>query len=127
MTSQSNRSLSAWGKSVDDVLQELAVDATRGLDDDVAHTRRHEYGRNQFRVAQQRHLLAILVDQFRSVVIVLLVGAGVLALLFSDFAEAVAIFTVILINSTIGFLTEWRATRSMEALRRLARVSCVLL
>lgn len=127
MTSQSNRSLSAWGKSVDDVLQELAVDATRGLDDDVAHSRRHEYGRNQFRVAQQRHLLAILVDQFRSVVIVLLVGAGVLALLFSDFAEAVAIFTVILINSTIGFLTEWRATRSMEALRRLARVSCVLL
>ncbi|MDH5619253.1 MAG: cation-transporting P-type ATPase [Gammaproteobacteria bacterium] len=127
VTSQSNRSLSAWGKSVDDVLQELAVDATRGLDDDVAHSRRHEYGRNQFRVAQQRHLLAILVDQFRSVVIVLLVGAGVLALLFSDFAEAVAIFTVILINSTIGFLTEWRATRSMEALRRLARVSCVLL
>ena len=127
MTSQSNRSLSAWGKSVDDVLQELAVDATRGLEEDVALSRRHEYGRNQFRVAKQRHLLAILIDQFKSVVIVLLAGAGVLALLFSDFAEAVAIFAVILINATIGFLTEWRATRSMEALRRLARVTCVLL
>ncbi len=127
MTSESHRSLSAWGKSVDDVLQELAVDATRGLEEGVALSRRREYGRNQFRVAKQRHLLAILVDQFKSVVIVLLAGAGVLALLFSDFAEAVAIFAVILINATIGFLTEWRATRSMEALRRLARVTCVLL
>lgn len=118
---------SAWSASTDQVLRSLAVDSIRGLEEDDALRRRREFGRNQFRIAKQRHLLAILADQFANVVILLLAGAGVLALLFSDFAEAVAIFAVILVNATIGFLTEWRATRSMEALRRLARVTCVLL
>jgi Ca2+-transporting ATPase len=67
------------------------------------------------------------VDQFKGIVIVLLAGAGILAMLFSNIAEAVAIFIVIVINATIGFITEWRAIRSMEALRRFARVTCVLL
>ena len=124
---QPDQDISAWSASTDEVLRLLAVDAMSGLAEDEALRRRREFGRNQFRIAKQRHLLAILTDQFTNVVILLLAAAGVLALLFSDFAEAVAIFAVIAINATIGFLTEWRATRSMEALRRLARVTCVLL
>jgi Ca2+-transporting ATPase len=42
-------------------------------------------------------------------------------------AEAIAVFVVIVINTAIGFFTEWRAIRSMEALRTLAKVSCTLL
>ncbi len=53
--------------------------------------------------------------------------AGVLALAFSEIVEGLAIFAVILINATIGFITEWRAIRSMEALRQFARAECVLL
>ena len=127
MSMQSDYELSAWSESVDSVLQKLAVDSTRGLEEREALKRRNEVGPNQLQVAKQRHLVSILVDQFRSIVIVLLLAAGTLALLFSDLVEAMAIFAVILINATIGFFTEWRATRSMEALRRFARVSCVLL
>jgi Ca2+-transporting ATPase len=117
---------SAWSKSVNAVLGELGVDSAIGLKEYEARRRRALFGPNQLQVASQRHAIAILIDQFTNIVVVLLVGAGVLALLFSDFAEAVAIFAVILINATIGFVTEWRAVRSMEALRRFARVTCVL-
>ena len=127
MNLQFDHEVSAWSKSVDEVLQELATDSTRGLEESEVLRRRRVFGRNQLQVAKQRRLIRILTDQFANVVIVLLAGAGVLALVFSDLAEAVAIFAVILINATIGFLTEWRATRSMEALRRFARVTCVLL
>ena len=41
--------------------------------------------------------------------------------------EAVAVFVVILVNTAIGFFTEWRAIRSMEALRTLATVTCTVL
>ena len=121
------RDLAAWSNSADSVLQELAVDSVRGLDENEVLRRRRIFGRNQLQVAEQRHLVSILADQFKSIVIVLLVAAGILALLFSDFAEAVAIFAVIVINATIGFLTEWRAVRSMEALRQFAQVDCALL
>lgn len=127
MAMRPDTELPAWSLSPDFVLQELAVDSARGLEEDEALRRRRVFGRNQLQVAQQRHLMSILVDQFKSMVIVLLLGACVLALLFSDIAEAVAILIVIVINTTIGFLTEWRAIRSMEALRRYAQVTCVLL
>src|SRR5210317_666531 len=127
MAVQPDQGLLPWSLSSVDVLQELAVDPEHGLDEDDALRRRRTFGRNQLLATRQRHLLSILVDQFKGIVIVLLAGAGILAMLFSNIAEAVAIFIVIVINATIGFVTEWRAIRSMEALRRFARVTCVLL
>jgi Ca2+-transporting ATPase len=119
--------LSAWSKSVDSVLETLSVDADRGLDDAEAALRRASFGRNELQVAKKRHVISILKDQFTGIVTVLLLAAGALALMMSNIAEAVAIFAVIVINSAIGFLTEWRAIRSMEALRKIARVDCVVL
>jgi len=127
MSTQPDYSLLAWSDSVDSVMQQLAVDPTYGLEESEAQKRRTTIGPNQLQVAKRRHFVSILIDQFRSIVIVLLLAAGALALLFSNLAEAIAIFAVILLNTTIGFLTEWRATRSMEELRRFARVTCVLL
>ena len=71
--------------------------------------------------------LSIFFDQFRSVVVLLLVGAGVLAVLLSEFSEGMAILAVVLINGVIGFVTEWRAFRSMEALRQMTRIDAVVL
>jgi len=123
----SDHEISAWSDSAEHVLQQLHVDPARGLDSDAVIRRRRTWGLNQLQVTKQRHVLSILTDQFKSIIILLLIGAGVLALLFAELAEAVAIFAVILINSSLGFLTEWRAIRSMEALRQFAQVTCVLL
>ncbi len=127
MSTRPHYDLQAWSDSVDGVQQKLAVDSTQGLEEHEALRRRSAVGPNQLRVAKQRHFVSILIDQFKSIVVVLLLAAGVVALLFSNLAEAIAIFAVLLLNATIGFLTEWRATRSMEELRRFARVTCVLL
>lgn len=116
-----------WGRSPESVLELLSVDPAQGLSRNEVFERRREWGRNELQVRKQRRLASIFVDQFRSVVVLLLMLAASLALLFSDFAEAVAIFAVLFINGGIGFLTEWRATRSMEALRQLARIDCVML
>ncbi len=127
MTVLPDHELLAWSQSTDSVLQDLEVDAARGLAENEALKRQQKFGRNTLKGAQQRHPVSILIDQFKSIVIVLLIAAGVLAMLFSNIAEAVAILIVILINGSIGFVTEWRAIRSMEALRRYAQVTCVLL
>ncbi len=119
--------LVAWNKRIDAVQEALAVKAASGLDDSEAARRRAIFGRNALQVAKKRHVISILADQFTGIVTVLLVAAGALAFLMSNVAEAIAIFAVIAINSAIGFLTEWRAIRSMEALRKIAQVSCVLL
>ena len=117
----------AWTRSITETLTHFSVDPARGLDALDAGKRQLRYGRNQLQAAKRRHLLSILADQFRSIVILLLAAAGMLAVLFSDYVEGLAIFAVLAINGAIGFVTEWRAIRSMEALAHLGRVETVVI
>jgi Ca2+-transporting ATPase len=117
----------AWTKSATETLADLHVDPLLGLRTAEVESRQRQFGQNQLIAAKRRNILSIVADQFKSVVILLLTAAGVLAFLFADQAEALAIFAVIVINGSIGFLTEWRAIRSMEALGRLGSVETVVM
>src|SRR5210317_1101140 len=117
----------AWALSVEQTLAGFTVDPQRGLEAKEITRRRARFGPNKLQAVKRRSLVAIIYDQFRNVVTLLLVAAGVLAILFSDHIEGLAIFCVILVNGTIGFFTEWRALRSMEALSRLGHVDTLVL
>ncbi len=63
----------------------------------------------------------MLVDQFTSLVVVLLLGAAVVSSVLGQTVEAIAIAAALVINAAIGFVTELRATKSMESLRGLGQ------
>lgn len=50
-----------------------------------------------------------LVRQFRSIIVVLLVAAAIVAFATRDTAEGLAILGVLLINAAVGFVVEWRS------------------
>jgi Ca2+-transporting ATPase len=116
-----------WSREAEQVLAELQVDASRGLDTREVQSRLSRFGKNQLADKKTRSALGIMADQFKSIVVLVLVAVGVLAVILEDQIEGFAIFAVVLINALIGFLTEWRATRSMEALHRLGRVETVVI
>ncbi len=115
-----------WTETADQTLGRLGSNVLRGLGRAEAARRLDRYGPNVLPALRPRRLASILFDQLKSIVVLLLLAAGLLALAFSDNLEAAAIFVVIGINTAIGFLTEWRAVRSMEALRRLGGVETVV-
>jgi PAS domain S-box-containing protein len=61
----------------------------------------------------------VLLHQFQSPVVYLLAAAAALAFSFREWAEGGAIAVVLALNALIGFLTELKAARSIEALRAL--------
>jgi Ca2+-transporting ATPase len=97
------------------VLVHLETDA-QGLADDEAARRLERFGPNRLTPPKPVSASKILVDQFRSVVVVLLVAAVAISLFLADRLDAAAITAVLLINTGIGFVTEIRARRAMEAL-----------
>ncbi|WP_026380757.1 cation-translocating P-type ATPase [Afifella pfennigii] len=104
------------------VLQELAVEAERGLSEAEVMRRRARFGPNRLSLADKRSLWAILRAQLTSLIVYLLAAAALLSFVLGDWAEGAAIAVVLVINTAIGFFTEMRAVRSMEALRRLAKI-----
>jgi P-type Ca2+ transporter type 2C len=112
-----------YNKTWEEVVESLNVAPEQGLSAADAQKRLLEHGPNQLQAHATRGAWAILADQFKSLVVVLLVGAAVLAFALGDITEGVAVLAVIAINAAIGFFTEVKATRSMEALHKMGSVT----
>jgi len=113
----------AWSMAPDEVAERLDVDPETGLREDDVAERRRRYGRNTLRETERESALVILARQFKSLIIIILGAASAASFAFGEWEQGVAILVALLINAIIGFFTEYRAVRSMEALRQLGRVS----
>ncbi|MFX0541459.1 cation-translocating P-type ATPase [Roseovarius sp. S4756] len=114
--------MQAFAAATKEVLARVGTAPETGLSAEDVLARRKKYGRNELRQAKGKSALSILLHQFKSVIVwLLVVGAG-FSIWLGDLVEAGAIIVVLIINSAIGFFTELRAEKSMTALRRIARV-----
>lgn len=114
---------SPWSLNVDEVADKLQVDPEQGLSDSGVRQRRSKYGRNTLKRRRRRGVLRILVDQFKSLVIGLLAVAALVSLVYGRHIEAIAIGIAIAVNTAIGFITELKAVKSMDALRKMSRTT----
>lgn len=111
-----------WTRSHEETLRALDVRPDAGLSADEVRRRQDRYGPNRLRDAETRSVWSILAEQFKNLLTALLAIAAILSFAFGELVEGVAIGAVILINAAIGFFTELRAVRSMEALQQMTRV-----
>jgi Ca2+-transporting ATPase len=112
-----------YNQTSDDVLKAQGVDADSGLSGSEVKSRLEEHGPNRLEEAERRSAWRILVDQFKSLIFAILFGAAALSFGLGEIVQGFAILVAILINAAVGFFTELRATRSMEALREMERIS----
>ncbi len=108
-----------WAEPASEVLKDLQT-SSDGLTRAEANKRLTQHGPNVLRTHPPANLLVVFLKQFNSAVVYLLIAAALLAFLLGDRLEAAAIAAVLAINAIIGFATELRAVRSMEALRALS-------
>ena len=102
----------------DEVTRRIHTEPEHGLSGVEAARRLERYGPNAHTEKAARSLLAILVDQFKSLIVVLLLAATMVALALGEGIEAAAIVAVIILNALVGFLTEWKAAQALTALRK---------
>ena len=107
----------AWHhRSTDEVLSHFAT-TDKGLSSDEAAKRLVEHGPNELQEAKRIGPWRILLDQFKSLVIWILIGAGALSAVLGEGVEAIAILAVVVLNALIGFYQEFNAEKSIAALK----------
>lgn len=107
--------------SIEGACRYFDVDPDHGLSSDDVTERQETFGSNSLDHDDKKSFLAILIDQFTSLLTALLAGAVVLSYIFDDYAEGTAILIVILINAAIGFGAENKALQSIDALKKMGR------
>ena len=108
--------------SADDALIQAAT-SLRGLSDDEATRRLVENGLNELAQAGVKSRWRILLEQFTSILIIILIVAAIASAALGDYEDAIAIVAIVVLNALLGFRQEYRAEQTMAALRRLAAPS----
>ena len=103
----------------DEVTAHFEVDPSQGLSGDEARRRRDQYGPNVIEESEQEPAWKLLASQFTDPLIVILVGAAVLAGAVGDVKDPIVIGVVLLLNAGLGFFQERRAQTSMQALQEM--------
>jgi len=112
-------------RSVDEACSELET-SPDGLPADEAAARREVEGPNEVTGDHGRGPLSIFLAQFSSALIWVLLVAAVLSVAIGHLVDAVLIGVILTLNGVFGFVQEYRAERSLEALRELASPEVVV-
>jgi Ca2+-transporting ATPase len=121
VTARADGPASAWhALDPDEVAARLETSATRGLGGEEAARRLAEHGPNEIQAAHRVPPWRLLLEQFKNVLILILLVAVALSAALGHATEAVVVTVIVLFAVVLGFVQEYRAERAIEALRELA-------
>jgi len=116
-----------WRLDVERTAQELGTDLSAGLSSGEATARLEKYGPNQLKEAPKRSPWGILFDQFKDFIIWVLIGAAIVSGFLQEAVDAVAIVAIVILNAILGFIQEYRAEKSLAALKKLSSPTCKII
>ncbi len=105
--------------SVSEVAAALSLDPAVGLTSEEAPARQADYGENRLAETPPRPAWRRLLDQFKGLLVAVLLFAAVLAWSIGDLTDAVVILIVVVFNAGLGFFQEHRAERTLAALKEM--------
>ncbi len=117
---------SFWHLPTEQVLQQLKS-SLQGLSRKEAQQRLTEYGANSLKQKQQSHTLFLLLNQFKSPIILILIAAAILSGFLRDVIDTVIILGIVLISGLLGFWQERGATDAVAKLLALVQVKATVL
>ena len=109
-----------WHTLTRDAAYELLSSSPNGLTSAEASKRLLETGPNEIKAAKRISAWEILMEQFKNVLVLILLGAAAISLFLDHGVEAIVIAVIVLFAVFLGFIQEYRAERAIEALRRMA-------
>lgn len=105
--------------SAQQLAEALQTDIAKGLSTAEAAARNERLGLNELSREKPESLWSILLRQVNSLIVWILAAAAIVSFWLGDTIEGFAVLAVIIINAATGFILEYNARESMEALRKL--------
>lgn len=109
-----------YARSADDALVFWETHPNEGLSNKEAAVRLEKFGFNELEEKQKTVWWKRFLAQFQDFMVLVLLGATLISAFLGEYADAVTILAIVLINAVLGFIQEYRAEQSMEALKKLA-------
>ncbi|MBE6798381.1 MAG: cation-translocating P-type ATPase [Ruminococcaceae bacterium] len=114
-------------KSVDETVSELKTDVQKGLKAEQIAGLIETYGSNRLKEKKKKTMLSRFLDQFKDVMILILIAAAVVSFVIAcvegeakEFFEPALILLIVVLNAIMGVAQESKAEKALDALKGLS-------
>lgn len=111
----------------EEVVKELSADFVNGLTDAQIQEKRDQFGENKLREKKKKTTFQRFLDQFKDVMILILIAAAVISFAIAcaegevkEFFEPVLILVIVIINAIMGVMQESKAEKALDALKGMS-------
>src|SRR5262245_29277247 len=120
MTTNTVSDVAAWhALPPTEVVTQLETSAETGLSVSEAWARLQKYGPNGLPESKKRSALARCFSHVNNVLIYVLIAAGFTKLMLNEWVDAGIIFSVVVVNSVLGFIQEGKAEKALDSIRNM--------
>ena len=105
-----------WSLPAEQLLSALHATAS-GLNPADVEPRLKQYGLNALEAQRQATALRLFLNQFKSPLVLILIGAAIVSAILGEWTDAVIVLAVVLGSTMLGFVQEYRAGNAVEKLR----------
>ncbi|HHT24612.1 MAG TPA: cation-translocating P-type ATPase [Clostridiaceae bacterium] len=102
------------------IIERLNSDPVTGLHSTEAKQRQAIYGANELEAEQSVPLWKKLLEQFKDVMIIVLIVAAIISGILGELIDAILIIAIVLINAILGVYQEGKAEKAIDALQKMA-------
>ena len=99
--------------------KELNTSLKVGLSSSEVKQRLEKIGPNQLKEGKKRTVWHMLIDQFKDVLIIILLASAVISVLLGEVTDAIVIGIIVILNAILSVLQEYRAEKSLDALKKM--------
>ena len=118
----------SWHRlGAEDLQKIFSVNPQKGLSEEEALERRKTSGLNELSEGKTVSPFTLLLNQFKDFMVLVLMGATLVSGLLGEYLDAITIIVIIVLNAVLGFVQEFRAERSLRALKQLSAPSAKVL
>jgi Mg2+-importing ATPase len=111
-----------WMLNKGEVIKNLNS-SDNGLKDEEAEKRLEEYGLNDLPGRRERKALEVLIYQFKSPLVLILIAASVVALFLQEITDSLIIIGIVVFNAILGFFQEFKSEKALEKLTKYIKFS----
>ncbi len=124
--SENNMSKPWHAMLVEESMDALNVRAT-GLNQEEAMNRLFQYGPNELKEEKKRSPVKLLLEQFKNILVIILLIATALSFAVGEPYDAVVIIAIVVAVAVLGFTQEYRAEKALEALKKMTAPTALVL
>lgn len=107
-----------YNNKAEAVLKKMGT-SPQGLSKSEAQKRLSKHGRNELILDVRQSKWLMLLSQFKEVLVVLLIIAGIISFFIGSYRDGVVMFAIVIINAVIGFVQQYKAERIIDQLKNL--------